>query len=355
MSVTPFMHPAFGALLGNEQVADLLSAEKEMGFMLAFERELAAAQAELDIIPAKAAEEIARVTESFEPDWQALASKTAQDGVVVPELVRQLREELSAENRNFLHFGATSQDVMDTALVLQFQSVFNQFDADLAGLLGRLTDLQNRFGDQKMMAQTRMQRALPISVGQKLATWTAPLFTLKEELFDLEKKVCKLQFGGPVGSLEKFADKASLLAQMLAEKLSLHPSDACWHTNRLSLSSFANWLSQISIANGKIGQDIALMAQNERGEISFKASGGSSAMPHKQNPVQAEILVSLSRYNAALLSALHQGALHENERSGAGWTLEWLSLPQMIMSTAASLRIGQELLANVAEIKPMTS
>jgi len=97
------------------------------------------------------------------------------------------------------------------------------------------------------------------------------------------------------------------------------------------------------------------MAQNERGEISFKASGGSSAMPHKQNPVQAEILVSLSRYNAALLSALHQGALHENERSGAGWTLEWLSLPQMIMSTAASLRIGQELLANVAEIKPMTS
>jgi len=198
MSVTPFMHPAFGALLGNEQVADLLSAEKEMGFMLAFERELAAAQAELDIIPAKAAEEIARVTESFEPDWQALASKTAQDGVVVPELVRQLREELSAENRNFLHFGATSQDVMDTALVLQFQSVFNQFDADLAGLLGRLTDLQNRFGDQKMMAQTRMQRALPISVGQKLATWTAPLFTLKEELFDLEKRSVNCNLAGPL-------------------------------------------------------------------------------------------------------------------------------------------------------------
>jgi 3-carboxy-cis,cis-muconate cycloisomerase len=139
-----------------------------------------------------------------------------------------------------------------------------------------------------------------------------------------------------VGTLEKLGDKGPAVTTALARELGLAPAD-CWHTARDNLAEFANWLSLITGSLGKIGQDIALLAQNEIAAVTVTGGGKSSAMHHKANPVLAEILVTLARYNAAQLSAMHQALVHEYERSGAAWTLEWMVLPPMVVATGAAL------------------
>jgi len=141
----------------------------------------------------------------------------------------------------------------------------------------------------------------------------------------------------PGQHLAEELDELGMSAAELARRLGL-ADGPCWHSERDCLADFASWLSLVSGALGKIGQDVALMAQNEIGEVKLAEGGGSSAMPHKSNPVRAEVLVALARFNAGLLGAEHQALVHENERSGAAWTLEWLTLPQMVAATGAAMR-----------------
>jgi len=167
-------------------------------------------------------------------------------------------------------------------------------------------------------------------------------------LVELAPRLFLLQFGGAVGNRDRLGAKGEAVAEHLAKALRLHNPIAARHSERDGIAEFASWLSLITGSLGKLGADVALMAQGEIAEVKLAGAGGSSTMPEKQNPVAAEILVTLARFNAALLSATHDALVHENERSGAAWTLEWMTVPQMCVATGAALRHAAHLVDSIS-------
>jgi 3-carboxy-cis,cis-muconate cycloisomerase len=343
VSGPPTGSPLLWGLLGDDEIAAQLSVEAELLAMAAFERALARAEAAEGVIPPDAAEAIVTRLERFAPDVAMIRAAAARDGVVGVGYVHQLRHWVGPPHEGYVHFGATSQDLVDTALMLRLRPIVDGFTGRIEVLAARLADLADRFGSRRLMGRTRMQDALPITAGDRLASWRAPLVRHLERLDELLPRLLVLQFGGPVGTLDRLGDKGPAVAARLAAALDLGLPERAWHAERDAIAGFASWLSLVSGSLGKTGADIALMAQMG-GEIVLEGGGGSSAMPHKSNPVGAEVLVALARYNATLLAGAHQALVHEQERSGAAWTLEWLVLPQMLLTTAASLRTAIALL-----------
>lgn len=345
MTTSPFDHPFLSGLLGDSEVGAYFSVEADVRAMLAFEAGLAKAEATHGVVPAEAAERIGAICSEFAPDILSLRTATARDGVVVADLVRQLRDAVGGDFAKSVHVGATSQDVIDTSLMLRLKAVALVFSMRLSAVVDLFDQLDRSFGSDALMGRTRMQAAIPITVSDRLRAWSAPLQAYIDRLTEQR---FPLQFGGAAGTLEKLGDKAAEVRADLAQELGL-AHEQQWQSQREPVADFANLLSLISGSLGKFGQDIALLAQAGE-EIELAGGGGSSAMAHKQNPVAAEALVALARFNATQLAGIHQSLVHEQERSGAAWTLEWLILPQMVMATAASLRLAQELAANIRRI-----
>lgn len=348
MTASPFDHPLLSGLLGDDEVGALFSAEAELESMLAFERALAAAEAETGVIPAAAGAAIGRALAGFAPGMDALRAGIARDGVVVPELVRQLRGAVGEPFSTDVHFGATSQDVIDTGLALRLKRLLDLLALRLDMAVAALDALSARDGDVETMAHTRMQAAIPVPASRKIASWRDPLARHRAGLDTLRDEVAVLHFGGAAGTLDRLGDKADAVTEHLAARLGLARIARARHSERDGIVAFASWLSLVTGSLGKLGQDIALMAQSEVGEIKLSSGGGSSAMPHKVNPVGAEVLVALARFNATLVAGMHQSLVHENERSGAAWTLEWMLLPQMAVATGAALRTADALLRAVS-------
>ncbi|RWD72469.1 3-carboxy-cis,cis-muconate cycloisomerase [Mesorhizobium sp.] len=348
MTVSPFDHPLFSGLLGDEEAARHFSVEADIAAMLGFERALAEAEAGCGVIPRDAEAAILKTLAAFRPDTARLRAGVARDGVVVPELVRQIKATVGAPHDAYVHFGATSQDVIDTSLVLRLRQAIDHIGLLLGENIVRITGLELEFGERQFMAMTRMQPAIPITATNRTASWRAPLDRHQQRLAEISGGLLALQFGGAAGTLEKLGDKATAVRAALAAKLGLADAPQ-WHSQRDALAEFASWLSLVTGSLGKFGQDVALMALKGP-DIKLSGGGGSSAMPHKQNPVKAEALVALARFNAVQLSGMHQALVHEQERSGAAWTLEWLILPQMVVATAAALRLAAELAAQVESL-----
>jgi 3-carboxy-cis,cis-muconate cycloisomerase len=331
---------------GDSEIAAHFSAPADLAAMLAFENALAQVQADEGIIPASSAQAIEAAAAGFAFAPQDIAPAIARNGLAVPALIDALRERLPSQARPHLHFGATSQDVIDTSLMLRAKAASGVLTARLARIIAGLDEITAKFGTQALAGRTRMQKALPITAADRLGAWRDLAVDVKDEIDALPFPV---QLGGPVGTLSQLGGKGAPVRAGVAARLGLADRKA-WHSNRLAVVRLGDACSHVSGALGKIGADIALMAQNEVAEIRLSGSGGSSAMPHKQNPVRAEILVALARYNATQVSALHQSLVHENERSGAAWTLEWMVLPQMFVTAGASTRATLELLQRVEGI-----
>lgn len=348
MTISVFDHPFLSGLLGDEELAELLSAEAAIRAMLRFEAALAEAEAEENLIPTEAAEAITRKIAEFTPDIAGLNAGVAKDGVVIPALVSQLREAVGPEHGKYVHFGATSQDVIDTALALQLADAAKRLSERLDQAVSALGILEQRDGAIEVMAHTRMQAAIPVEASRKIRSWRDPLMRHHARLEAAAKSVTILSFGGAAGTLDKLGEKGPAVAARLAGTLGLGLVAHARHSERDWITEFASLLSLVTGTLGKMGQDVALMAQNEMAEVKLAGGGGSSAMPHKQNPVKAEILVTLARFNATLVSGMHQALVHENERSGAAWTLEWMLLPQMVVATGTALRIGGELAGEIS-------
>ncbi|RWH73637.1 3-carboxy-cis,cis-muconate cycloisomerase [Mesorhizobium sp.] len=348
MTVSPFDHPLLSGLLGDEEAARHFSVEADIGAMLDFERALAEAEAECGIIPRDAEAAIVKALAAFRPDTGKLRAGVASDGVVVPELVRQIKAAVGVPHDAYVHFGATSQDVIDTSLVLRLRRAVEHIGLLLSENIVRLVSLEQEFGVMALTAMTRMQPAIPIAAAHRVASWRMPLQPHQLRLKELSGRLLLVQFGGAAGTLEKLGDKASAVRAALAAKLGLADAPQ-WHSRRDALAEFASWLSLVTGSLGKFGQDVALMAQ-AGADIKLSGGGGSSAMPHKQNPVKAEALVALARFNATQLSGMHQALVHEQERSGAAWMLEWLILPQMVAATAAALRLAAGLAAQIESL-----
>jgi 3-carboxy-cis,cis-muconate cycloisomerase len=191
---------------------------------------------------------------------------------------------------------------------------------------------------------------MPISVASRISVWRAPLDAHCGRLQELRPRVEKLQLGGAAGDRKELGPAGAKIALALSVELGLNDPEFTWHAVRDGIAEYASALSLITGTLGKMGQDIGLMAQQGLDEILLGVGGNSSAMPHKQNPVLAELLVTLARFNATQLSGMHQAQIHEQERSGSAWALEWMILPQMAITTARSLVAGAALCQHVKSI-----
>ena len=340
------MNHLLSALAGDAEIERLLSDEAQLSHMLAVEGALAGASADCGWITPEAAAAISTAISGFLPDQADLAVGMARDGVVVPALVKQLRTRVAAPHRDALHKGATSQDVVDTALMLQVAGILDAYETRLVALLTRLEALATEAGDRPLMAHTRLQAALPIRWTAKIISWSEPLQRHLRALAAMRRNLLVVQLGGPVGDRSSFEGHGDAIAAGLAERLDLGIARP-WHATRDPVVALGSLLALISGSLGKLGIDVALLAQTEVGAVRLEGAGGSSAMAHKANPVTAEVLVALARYNGGLAGTLQQAAVHEYERSGTAWTLEWLTLPPMLVTTGASLRLGLRLLEQI--------
>jgi 3-carboxy-cis,cis-muconate cycloisomerase len=331
------MTPLLASLAGDPEIEALLGDDAQLVAMLAVERALAQASADAGLITSAAADAIAAAITAFTPDRAALAAGMVRDGVVIPALVAQLRATVPEPHRAALHKGATSQDIIDTALMLQTAKILDIVQARLSQLITRLSALHKSHGDRPLMAHTRMQAALETNWSDKLQSWSDPLVRQLRALETMRRGLLVIQLGGPVGDRRSFNGKGDAIAAALAKHLDLGLA-APWHSARDPIVALGNHLSLITGSLGKIGADVALLAQTEIAAVTLEGGGSSSAMAHKSNPVAAELLVALARFNAGLAGTLQQAMVHEYERSGAAWTLEWLTLPQIFTTTGASLR-----------------
>ena len=344
MALSPFDSEITGPLVGDPQVAGLFYDHRQIREMLRVEAALARAQAKLQLIPVEAAEKISEAAETLQIDPARLSDKTARNGVPVSALVAELRQALDADAARWVHYGATSQDIVDTALVLQLRALCDLIDTHCLSVIRKLAGLSQTHRATLATARTRTQQAVPTSFGLKLAGWARPLSEERARLSVLRPHLLRVQFGGAGGNLSVFGARGAELSDALAAELDLTPVVPAWHAERQSLLAFADGLVRMTGALGKVGQDVAQLCQSEVGELRIAGAGGSSTMPQKTNPVAAEVLVALARHAAAQLSGLHQAQLHAQERDGAAWTLEWLALPQICATAGGALARADELL-----------
>ena len=339
-----FASALYDGLFADPDMAALWNADAQTAHMLAFEAAFSRAMGQAGRfdgdLAARAADHIA----SFSPDRADLSAGSARDGLPVPALVRQLKAG-AGDAAAAIHAGATSQDVLDTALALTLQATSDLIDARLAALVLALSDLSARHGDAPLMARTRMQAALPVTVADRIRTWRAPLVDHRARLTLLRAETERLSLAGPTGSTD-FAD----VAGPMADTLGLMTAPLSWHTDRSGVVSYAHLLALISGSLGKMGQDVALMAQQGIGEVTLTGGGGSSAMAHKHNPILAELLVTLARFNAGQAGIMGQTMVHEQERSGAAWALEWMVLPLMAQATGRALTAAAQLVGSITDM-----
>jgi len=340
MPVSLYDSLIYGPLFADKTIVDLFGDRQRIEAMVQVEVALAQAQGQLGIIPENAANAISNSSATFDPDLRAIGAGTAMAGVPVINLVEQFRTHVGDPHGQYVHWGPTSQDIIDTAHVLQLGTAIGHVEGLLKEVVITLAKLADTHRHTVMVARTRSQQALPTTFGLKATNWLAPLLRHRQRLRELKPRLLVLQFGGAAGTLAALGNKGSDTARRLARQLELGISLMPWHTQRDSFTEFASWLSLVTGSLGKIGQDIILLCQNEVAEIresSEPGRGGSSTMPHKANPITSEMPITAARMNTSLLSNMYHAMLSENERATHSWQLEWNTLPQMLTATAAAL------------------
>jgi len=340
----------FGRLFADSEIADMFSAEAMLDHMLAFEAAWTRALRNAGLVTPNQAKLALRVIESLDVEVSDLSNSVDRDGMPVAALVSELRDRAGPEGEQAIHHGATSQDVIDTAMVLALREVLIILEQRLSRCVRDLDALNERFGEASIMGRTRMQAARPIRVADRIRAWRAGFSRALEDMALLQPRLLRVQYGGAVGTRDGTDGRGAEIAEALTHELELSPGDDCWHTDRTSIADMGHWLTRCAGACGKLGWDIALMAQQGVGEAVLHEGGESSAMPHKNNPVRAEGTVALARFVATQQSLLGNALIHEQERSGSAWALEWLVLPIMAEATGAALRETVALLSQIERL-----
>ena len=340
MTTGLFDHPLLGGVFGDAEIAALFSVEAELRAMVAVEIALAQVQGAQGIIPADAARAIADRLAGFTPDPAELTDSARANGIIVPGLVTSLRAEVGAPHGPYVHWGATTQDIMDTGLILRLRDALGMMAARLDTLIALLAEGARQHAALPMAARTRSQVATPTTFGLRLAGWLAPLMRCRDRLAELSPRLFVVQCGGAAGTLGVFGERGVAVMEGLAAELDLAAPAKPWHSERDTIVELAHWLALVTGVLGKMAGDVILMGRSESRELRAGQGGGSSTMPHKANPVAAEAIVTIARHNAGQVGAVHQAMLHAEERDGAAWALEWMVLPQMVVSTGAALAHG---------------
>jgi len=343
----------FDALFIDSELESLFSDEAIVQAMLRFEAALALAQADTNTISSDCAHLIARVCESAEIDLEKIMFAAGQAGNPAIPLVKELTalvRKIDDQAAGFVHVGATSQDLIDTATMLQLKAALSRIWVGVTGLQQRLTELINEHRETLMIGRTLLQQARPISFGFKVAGWLDQLIRCKSRLREVRAQALVLQFGGAVGTLAASGNDALAIMSSLATRLELGEPAMPWHTARDRFFEVASALTMLTGCLGKIARDASLLMQTEVGEISEageEGRGGSSAMPHKRNPVVPTMIIAACSRVPGLLATMSASMIQEHERSVGRWHAEWNPLPQIVCLTGGAIKHTEELFSRL--------
>lgn len=330
-------------LFYSKTVNELYADSSQVGYMLRFEAALANAQAKYGLIPPSSAIVIEKCCDVNKIDIDLLKQQIELSGNAAIPLVKQLTkivDEADANASGYVHFGATSQDVIDTATVLQLRDALKLISDDLDTLIRQLVLLIEEYRDTIMIGRTFLQHARPITFGFKVAGWLDGILRSKKRIENALAENLALQLGGAVGTLSGMEDKGILIAEEMCSQLGLTMPLMPWHTQRDRLVEITSTLGILTGNIGKIGNDISLLMQTEVGEVFeplVAGKGGSSIMPHKRNPVSSIICLAIAERVPALVSGLFAGMVQDHERATGNWHGEWETMETIVKLTAGAL------------------
>jgi 3-carboxy-cis,cis-muconate cycloisomerase len=323
-------------------LSELFSDDSVLQAMLSFEVALARVEGKLGIIPRAAAQAIP-AARAADLDAAVIAAETPQSGTPAIPFVRALMESVRTKNKvaaGFVHWGATSQDLCDTALVLLLQKAQQIFDADLRRLERALQRQSERHKDTVMLGRTLLQAAPPTTFGLKAAGWLGAVHRGHERLTSAFEDCVVLQFGGASGTLAALGSDGPRIAQALAAELKLQCPESPWHTQRDRMAALICACGVLTGSLAKMARDITLLAQNEVGEVSEPSGagrGGSSTMPQKQNPVGSVLTLAAAQRVPGLVSSFLSAMVQEHERAAGGWQSEWSIISGVVQNTGLAI------------------
>ena len=329
----------FKDMFGTAEMRAVFSDENLLTRYVDAEVALAVAQGRLGVIPPDAADAIAKLAPTMALDREALKHEAENVGYPILGLVRQLSAKLGEAGR-YVHWGATTQDIMDTGTVLQIGAALAIVERDLAAVSAALANLAAKYRDTAMPGRTHLQQALPITFGYKCAIWLSMMDRHAARVRELKPRVLVAQLGGAAGTLASLGDKGIEVRREFARELELGDPPITWHVGRDAVAETVGFLGLLTGSLGKIGFDIMLMMMTELGEAfePFASHrGASSTMPQKRNPISSEILVAnakaVRQHAALMLDAMVQ----DFERATGPWHVEWMAIPESFILTAGSL------------------
>ncbi len=338
--MTAFPPEPSDLLFSTPRMSAIFSPEAHVRGMLAFEAALAHAQARAGMIPQEAANAIAASCRVELFDVAALYREAAVAGTPAIPLVRMLTARVVGDAQKFVHWGATSQDAIDTALMLQMRDGLDLLVAALLDVCTACALLTEQYRSTLMAGRTLLQQALPITFGLKAARWLAFATRQVQALIERRERSLAVQLGGAAGTLASLGDRGLRVVELLAEELGLPVPDLPWHTERDRIAEIASALGIVAGAMAKIASDLVLLAQTEVGEVSegtAPGKGGSSAMPQKHNPVDAISALASARLAIGVVPVILSAMAQEHERAAGGWQAEWAAIPNLFRFTASAV------------------
>lgn len=341
MAVTPFDSAMLRDLFTDPEIASLLTDSADVRAMLLVEGQLAKVQGALGVIPAESAGAIHRASMEVLIDAGALTKATGANGVCVPALVDAFRGEMQApEHAQYAHWGATSQDIIDTGLALRLRQALGLIEKRIDVVLAHLGALADAHAQTPMAARTYGQVATVTSFGAVVASWGEGLLALRRDLDRVREAALIVTLSGAAGTLGAMGPQGPAVRAALAEALKLRDPMTSPHAGRAHIGTLAAWLNGVTQVLGKMAADLLLLTRT--GEVGLGGGGASSTMPQKQNPVAPSVIAALAA-QANGVNAVVQGAVvHRDQRDAGAWFAEWLSLPQLVMATGAALaRAGE--------------
>ena len=310
---------------------------------------LAKAEARCGVIPQAAADEIAATCDADALDFELLRHETEIVGYPILPLVHQISKQAGASG-GFVHWGATTQDIMDSAVVLQLRDALDLIEADVAALRDILRDLARKYRDTPMAGRTHLQQALPITFGYKCAIWLNMFDRHAERLAQLRPRVLVGQFAGAAGTLASLGDKGLDVQRAMMEELGLGVPASTWHVARDGFAEATNLLALITGSLGKIAYDVMLLAANEFGELYepfVKGRGASSTMPQKRNPISSELMLACAKAVRQQAGLMLDAMVQDLERATGPWHAEWIAIPEAFILSAGALHQAKFMLSGL--------
>jgi 3-carboxy-cis,cis-muconate cycloisomerase len=318
---------------------DVFSDHALVGRYIEVEIALAKAEAKCGVIPPEAAAAIAKHPGISALDFDLLRQETDNVGYPILPLVHQMSKQCGEAGR-YVHWGATTQDIMDTAVVLQMREGLRLIEDDIAELRRILADVCRRYRDTPMAGRTHLQQALPVTFGYKTAIWLAMFDRHAERLAQLKQRVLVGQFAGAAGTLASLGNKGFEVQQALCEELKLGVPVSTWHVARDGFAEAVNFLALVTGSLGKIALDIMIMASTEFAEVYepfVKGRGASSTMPQKRNPISSELMLAAAKAVRQQAGLMLDAAIQDFERATGPWHAEWIAIPESFVLSAGAL------------------